>query len=62
MTQYNWSWWFILSTIWLVALFLVAMVDHPFATTGFFTFSIVVSALNMLGCLYIGCKPGELED
>lgn len=62
MTQYNWNWWFILSIIWLISLLLVAMIGHPIVGTTFFGFAMAVCCINVLGCLYIGCKPGAIEE
>jgi len=62
MTQYNWGWWFVLSTIWLIAMFLVAMIDAGASKTTEFGFAMAICCINLLGCLYIGNKPGALED
>lgn len=58
-SQYNWNWWFILSILFL----LISMVFSAALHGGSFTnITLIVAALNLLICLYVGLKPEEHEE
>lgn len=58
-SQYNWNWWFVLSILFLI----ISMV---FSTTlhggTFINITLIVAALNLIICLYVGLKPEQHED
>ncbi len=63
MTQYNWSWWFILSTFWVLAHVLIAMIGtKEIMDSWFYLFGMILSIVNLLFCIYIGNHPDGLED
>ena len=58
-SQYNWNWWFVLSILFL----LISMVFSAALHGGSFTnITLIVAALNLIICLYVGLKPEEHED
>jgi hypothetical protein len=62
MKEYNWGWWFVLSTIWLFAHVFIGMVgERQIMSYWFYTFGLVLSIVNFLFCLYIGGKPETYE-
>lgn len=63
MTQYNWSWWFVLSVFWVLIHVLIAMMgDQKIMTHWFYMFGMILSLANLLFCIYIGNHPDSIED
>lgn len=61
MKQYNWSWWFVLTTITLVAGMLVAMVATTDTERWYANGILSISLVSLIPCLYVGMKPTK-ED
>jgi len=64
MKQYNWSWWFVLSIIWLLSMFLISMVATPqelkqLGKNWLFVVGYIICILNLLACVYIGGMPSD---
>ena len=59
MSQYNWGWWFVLSTFWVIAHVIIAMIDNSgkLVTHWFYMFGMILSLANLLFCIYIGNHP-----
>lgn len=57
MKEYNWSWWFVLSIIWILSLLFIAIVDDSKSAGWFMTLNMVLSMVNGAICLYVGNKP-----
>ena len=57
-SQYNWNWWFVLSILFL----LISMVFSTALHGGSFTnITLIVAAVNLIICLYVGLKPEQHE-
>jgi len=59
MSQYNWSWWFVLTVITLVVGMLIAMVAKTEFEMILSNIILIVSLISFIPCLYIGMKPNE---
>ena len=58
-SQYNWNWWFVLSILFL----LISMVFSAALHGGSFTnITLIVAAVNLIICLYVGLKPEEHDE
>mgnify|MGYP006266455049 CR=1 FL=1 len=62
ISQYNWNWWFVLSTISLIALaecstFLLVQIPEKQETI--IQLSWILWTIQFIVCLYIGMKPEE---
>ena len=57
-SQYNWNWWFVLSILFLI----ISMVFSTALHGGSFTnITLIVAAVNLLICLYVGLRPEQHE-
>jgi len=61
MKQYNWSWWFVLTTIILVSGMLVAMVATTITEIWYANGILIIGMVSLIPCLYVGMKPTK-ED
>ena len=59
MSQYNWSWWFVLTVITLVVGMLIAMVAKTEFEMILSNIILIVSLISLIPCFYIGMKPNE---
>ena len=59
ISQYNWSWWFVLTIIVLTIGLMVGMVAKTTTETIVANIIMVVGLVSLIPCLYIGCKPSE---
>ena len=59
MSQYNWSWWFVLNLIGIVIGMLIAMVAKTPDELWLANAVMCITCLSFLPCLYIGMKPGK---
>lgn len=59
MSQYNWSWWFVLNIISIVVGMLIAMVAKTTSEMWLANIIMGVTTLSFIPCLYIGMKPRE---
>lgn len=59
ISQYNWNWWFVISIFLLFSTLFTATVinGNPIATV-----AIVITSINMLGCLYTGGMSNDEDD
>ena len=57
MSQYNWNWWFVISTIICLMAMLLTMVAESQQQYTIAAFVWVIAASSMLPCLYVGMKP-----
>jgi hypothetical protein len=56
MSQYNWNWWFVSSLILMACSCVIGMTEVYPKTA---TVMIIISVLNLIPCMYIGCKPKD---
>jgi hypothetical protein len=71
ISDYNWMWWFILSCLLLVVCFIMQMTAHDTMhqmqdiereSIGYYSkLGLYFSILNLLVCLYLGCKPKKIN-
>ena len=59
MSQYNWSWWFVLNIIVLTVGFFVAMVAKNSSEIWYAEAILTGGMISFVPCLYIGMKPGK---
>ncbi len=59
MSQYNWSWWFVLTLILMVVGMLVAMEAKTNEENICANVIMSISLVSMLPCLYVGMKPSK---
>jgi len=54
MSQYNWNWWFVSSIILMGCSCVVGMTEVYPKTANIM---IIISVINLIPCMYVGCKP-----
>lgn len=64
MKESKWLLWFILSTIWLLSMFMITMIATPsdikeLGKNWLFVFGYITCLLNMLSCVYVGSLPSD---
>ena len=59
ISQYNWSWWFVLNTIGIVIGMLIAFVAKTTDEMWLANVILVITSLSFIPCLYIGMKPRD---
>ena len=57
MNQYNWSWWFVLTSIILVVGLFIGMVAKTTEQIILADIILGVAVVSMVPCLYVGMKP-----
>ena len=59
ISQYNWSWWFVLSLLTILIGMMIGMVAKAEKEQLVASVIMIVGVVSMLPCLYVGCKPTE---
>ena len=59
ISQYNWSWWFVLSLLTILIGMMIGMVAKAEQEKLVASVIMIVGSISMLPCLYVGCKPTE---
>jgi hypothetical protein len=59
ISQYNWSWWFVLSLLVILIGMMITMVAQKESELAVASGIMIVGLISMIPCLYIGCKPTE---
>jgi hypothetical protein len=59
MSQYNWSWWFVLNIIGIVIGMFIAMVAKQPNEMLWSNIILGVTMVSLIPCLYIGMKPSK---
>ncbi len=59
ITQYNWSWWFVITLLVILIGMMVGMVAKSEQEQLVSSVLMIVGSISMIPCLYVGCKPTE---
>jgi hypothetical protein len=59
MSQYNWSWWFVLNLVGIFIGLFIAMVAKQPNELQLAEIILSITSLSFIPCLYIGMKPGK---
>jgi hypothetical protein len=59
MSQYNWSWWFVLNLVGIFIGLFIAMVAKTADQMWLANVVLSITTLSFIPCLYIGMKPGK---
>ena len=57
MSQYNWSWWFVITLLVMLIGMMIAMVGKTEKEQSIASVIMVVGLISFIPCLYIGNKP-----
>jgi hypothetical protein len=59
ISQYNWSWWFVITLLVILIGMMIGMVANNEHDRNVSSVILIVGVVSMIPCLYVGCKPTE---